>query len=186
LPELLSRLDQLIAAADPADIKRLESLRKQREIALTTIEEYKRSGMPRAIELETLVASEMARVCRAITAMRWQFFEAPDGKMFLTSDNPVHWFRGGVGLRMPYSELVFPISSKLALVASYRDVPQGFVAVNGQAVNEINRRVASQALEYAYGSSAASWALSLLKKNAHRFEVLYPYNPEWGELPRAV
>jgi Protein of unknown function (DUF4238) len=186
LPELLSHLGRLIAAADPAEKERIEVPCKQREIALTTIEEYKRSVMPRAIELETLVGSEMARVCRAITAMRWQFFEAPNGKIFLTSDNPVHWFRGGVGLRMPYSELVFPISSKLALVASYRDVLEGFVAVNGQAVNEINRRVASQAMYYAYGSSATRWALDLLKKTTHRFGLLYPYNDNWGELPRVV
>ena len=186
LPELLSRLNQLIAAADPADIRRLESLHEQREIAVTTIGKYKRISMPPAIELETLVGSEMARVCRKITAMTWQFFGAPDGKVFLTSDNPVHWFRGGVGLRMPYSELVFPISSKLALVVSRHDVRERFVAANAQKVHEINRRVASQAKEYVYGSTAASWALNLLRKPAHRFELLYPYDDESGDLPRAV
>jgi hypothetical protein len=186
LPELLSHLDRLIAAVGPAEKERLEILYKQREIALTTIEEYKRSAMPRAIELETLVGSEMERVCRAITAMRWQFFEAPNGKIFLTSDNPVHWFHGGVGLRMPYSELVFPISSKLALIASYRDVLEGFVGVNGQAVNEINRRVASQARHYVYASSATRWALALLKKTTHRFGLLYSFNDRRGEFPRVV
>ncbi|MEK6407664.1 MAG: DUF4238 domain-containing protein [Acidobacteriota bacterium] len=186
LPELLSRVDKLIDMADPADIKRLEHLHKQREIAVPILEEYRQNGMPRAIELETLVGSEMTRVRAAITTMRWQFFEVPGGKFLLTSDNPVHLFRGGVGLRMPYSELVFPISSALALVASHHDVREGFVAANGQAVNEINRRVVSQSMEYAYGSSAASWALMLLTKTRHRFELLYPYQSEWGELPRAV
>jgi hypothetical protein len=186
LPGLLDRLDELIAAADPTDNERRDRLTEQRRMAVTLIEEYKRSGIPRKIELDTLVDSDMKKIRGAITSMRWQFVKAPPDRYFVTSDNPVHIFKGGVGLRTPYSELVLPMSSKCALVASYRDVREGFVPGNGQVVNEINRRVVSQSVRYAYGPRADAWILKLLRKTFHRFELLYSYNDVGGELPRPL
>jgi len=186
LQDLLLGFDALIAEADLNDAERLGRLRARRDSVVEQIESYKNNGMPRKMELDTLVGSEMKRVRRAIGSMNWQFFEAPKDKYFLTSDNPVHFFKGGIGLRMPYSELVFPISSRLALVGSYRNVREGFVPANGQAVNEINRRVVSQAAMYAYGCSSSSWVLKLLRKTCPRFELLYPYDDASNQFPRRV
>jgi hypothetical protein len=186
LPEILAFIDALIESTDAGDAKRLNALQEQRAIALKRIEAMKRDGLPREMELDTIVKADMPRVRQAISSMQWQFFEAPLGCFFITSDKPVHTFAGGVGLRQPYSELVFPISSEVALVASPHGVREGYVAASSQQVKEIARRVIAQARERVYACRAQGWVLTVMAKSTHRFNLLYTYNGNLDDLPKRV
>lgn len=92
----------------------------------------------------------------------------------MTGDNPVHTLKGGVGFTKPYSELTFPVSSRVVLIGSYRDVQAGYLPARSELVKEVNRRVIATAKTFAYGSLDRKWIVTILKKNFHRFNLFYP------------
>ena len=106
--------------------------------------------------------------------MTWQFFVASDDDSFVTADNPVHTLKGGVGFTKPYSELTFPISSRVVLIGSYRNVRAGYVSATSELVKEVNRRLIATAKTFAYCSRNRKWIITIMKKNFHRFNFFYP------------
>ena len=115
-----------------------------------------------------------------ISDMNWQFFIAPEGYSFITGDNPVFYFES-FGLNKPYSEITFPISSSIALAASWRkELGEGFFPANSETVLEVNRRTASITSMNVYHSRKAGWLVDVLNKQRHRFNLLYSYSGEIG------
>src|SRR6266478_2638219 len=111
---------------------------------------------------------------KPILRMTWQFFVASDDDSFVTADNPVHTLKGGVGFTKPYSELTFPISSRVVLISSYRNVRAGYVSAGSDLVKEVNRRLIATAKTFAYCSRNREWIITIMKKNFHRFNFFYP------------
>jgi hypothetical protein len=143
------------------------------EVRRKFLDDYERNGMPREMELRTIVEADMPDVRAAILRMTWQFFVTSDDDNFVTAD-PVHTLRGGVGFTKPYSELTFPISSRFVLIGSYRNVRAGYVSAESELVKEVNRRLIATAKTFAYCSRNRRWIITIMKKNFHRFNFFYP------------
>ena len=94
-------------------------------------------------------------------SMKWVFMESRVDD-FLTCDNPVYL---GIGIKPPDGELSFPLSSDLALFASWKLAADGvFCVAETQIVNEFNRRTIVSASHHVYYKKDANWARSLVKK----------------------
>jgi hypothetical protein len=171
---ITGEIESTIAQVAPKDTTRITLLKARLDACQQIIETYRQNGMPREMELKTMVRSATNRVLEAMLSMRWQFIVAPSGHRFVTSDNPVHTFKGGVGFSKPYSELTFPVSSRVVLVGTYRKVPQGYFPAPIQLLKEINRRIIASATRFAYSSRNEKWVVTVMGKDLHRFNLTYP------------
>jgi hypothetical protein len=105
--------------------------------------------------------------------MKWVFFTAPTQQGFLTGDNPVFFFEG-IGLvgSDGFSDMVevtFPISTQLALWATWRGIPgvpdMAYMPATEAIEEEINRRTVFTSLRDVYYNSDASWVRDLVDMN---------------------
>jgi len=172
-----------LSRVDPSDVHRIAILKNNLEACRNMLDGYKQNGMPREIELRTIVEAEIPQVRAAMLRMSWQLFVAPADERFVTGDNPVHTIKGGVGFTKPYSELTFPVSSRVVLFGTYRDVRGGYLPAASELVKEVNRRIIASAKEYAYSSQNRKWIVTILSKNFHRFNLIYPAPELSGPLP---
>ncbi len=163
-----------LSQADPSDSETIAILQKNLAAARDLLDKYERNGMPRELELRTIVEADMPDVRAAILRMTWQFFVSSDDDMFVTADNPVHTLKGGVGFTKPYSELTFPVSFRVVLIGSYRNVCPGYVPASAELVKEVNRRMIATTKTFAYSSRNRRWIITIMKKNFHRFNLFYP------------
>jgi hypothetical protein len=171
---ITDEIENALSQVNTADTDITTFLTARLEACHQIIETYREDGMPREMELKTIVDSAMPRVLEARMSMRWQFFIAPEGNRFVTCDNPVHSFKGGVGFSKPYSELMFPISSQVVFLGTYRNVPQGYFPATVQLLKETNRRIIATATAYVYSSRKEPWVVQVMKKNLHKFNLIYP------------
>lgn len=173
-----ANLDDLVVHArsliNPSDPKESAFFDKYFEVRRKLLDDYERNGMPREMELRTIVEADMPDVRAAILRMTWQFFVASDDDSFVTGDNPVHTLKGGVGFTKPYSDLTFPISSRVVLIGSYRNVRAGYASAGSELVKEVNRRLIATAKTFAYCSRNRKWIVTIMTKNFHRFNFFYP------------
>jgi hypothetical protein len=120
---------------------------------------------------------------QAIHSMTWRFIKTAGPSYFLTSDNPAHLIES-VGYASPVAELVFPISSWLALHACYQPPGPDGLIVDGERENvreivrEINRRVASGAVRFIFYHERAAWLASVGLNYEINFKRI-----NWGSLP---
>lgn len=111
-----------------------------------------------------LPPSQSPGVVEEISQMTWRFLLASENDYFLTSDNPVFYFES-IGIANPKSELVFPISSKVALWATWiSQSKEGFVKTRRQVVHEINRRLVKSATKYVFHSTFNRKVVELVNK----------------------
>jgi len=104
------------------------------------------------------------RVLAALSSMTWRFLTFDEYPAFLSSDNPLFFFTS-IGIGKPESEVTFPISSYIALWATWRlDLKEGYFPTNSQVVKELNRRTCSIATRYAFHLKGEDWVLALLTK----------------------
>ena len=129
-------------------------------------------GFAKNTYLQTLALVRFSLIKKILEEMTWRFFIAPKGEAFLTGEDPVFFFKG-IGLKHPYSEVSFPISSGVALVASWHQGRgKGFCNATSQQVKEINRRTASKANQQVFFCRNEEWVLRVLNKLKHRFTVI--------------
>ena len=102
-------------------------------------------------------------IVSAIRCMSWWFVTAPADHVFITTDNPVFFFRC-YGLANRLSELTFPISNSLALFAATGPSKVTYCAGKVQLVKEANRRLASEAHRFVYSNDRHSWVPILAHK----------------------
>jgi hypothetical protein len=110
----------------------------------------------------------------ALNRMNWQFLviNDRDREIFLTCDNPVFFFQS-IGIGNRESELTFPLSSKIALWATWRDdLPEYYVQATKQAIREINRRTVSNASRYVFHSKDEDWIKNLITKRTWQLHRL--------------
>ena len=77
---------------------------------------------------------------------------------FVTSDNPAFFFEG-LGLGSPDSELTFPLSPELALLADWQGTPFSTSVFGAKPglVREVNRRVVSGAERFIFSHAPQPW-----------------------------
>jgi hypothetical protein len=123
--------------------------------------------------LKIIAATYQSQLIPVIKNMRWRFFIAPQNQSFLTGDNPMFFFKG-MGLKKPNSELSFPVSAEVALVASWHQgfADGNFVKGSTQIVKELNRRTASQTAKYLYSPENEEWIVKLLNKTEWQFNSI--------------
>jgi hypothetical protein len=101
----------------------------------------------------------------AIYHMHWRFLAAAGGSFFVTSDNPVLIF-DALGVANLDSQLSFPLSSKLALMADWQPTPTPPVVENAEKlVKEVNRRTAFAATRFLFCQQEAAWVESVGQTN---------------------
>ncbi|MBA3692571.1 MAG: DUF4238 domain-containing protein [Acidobacteria bacterium] len=101
-----------------------------------------------------------------IKKMNWRFLVAPDNMPFLTSDKPVFYTK----LDEKGSEVIFPISSKVMLSASWIDftnkywkkVGNAFWKVNDQTVETERKCIVSVAIKEVYFSEKVDWLVKFV------------------------
>lgn len=175
-PNVVGRLAQeideefSIAAAEQPD--RIEFI-KRRRVKIQEILDRCSKEPPKQIWLDNIPPETTPRVVAAMSSMTWRFLTFEQRPAILTSDNPVFYFTG-IGIGKPESEVTFPISSHIALWASWRaDLPEGYFPTTTQVVKELNRRMAYNATRYLFHSEDEDWILPFFKKGRwklHRFQ----------------
>ena len=119
---------------------------------------------PMEVWYQIISPDALPRIRAILPAMTWVFLTSDNEQPFLTNDNPVFFFEG-LGIGKPESEITFPISSTVALWATWRtNLVEGYTAAKDTIVREINRRTASAATRYVYYSKEAQWVVSLINK----------------------
>jgi hypothetical protein len=125
----------------------------------------------------TSVAAPDSLLIEVLEKMTWSFYIAPESHAFFTTDNPV-FISEKFGLQKNISELSFPISNDVALVASWnRNLKEGFVEAKPQVVKELNRRTASKASRQIYFSKNSDWVIKVLNKNFYEYRPIYSVRP---------
>ena len=99
-----------------------------------------------------------------LSQMTWRFMIADKEQYFITSDNPLFFFRW-MGIGKEKSEVTFPITKSIALWATWRiDISEGFFPARSQMVKEVNRRTASISTQFLYSPYPADWIRLLANK----------------------
>ena len=127
---------------------------------------------PKEFWLTNMPPENSPNVLAALGNMTWRFLTFDEYPTFLTSDNPLFFFTG-MGIGKPESEVTFPISSHIALWATWRlDLKEGYFPTRSQVVKELNRRTCSIATRYVFHLKCETWVLSLLKKDRWQLNKL--------------
>ena len=108
-------------------------------------------------------------VYKILPTMTWTFLKTNTSLSFLTSDNPVFFFEW-LGIGRPESELTFPISSDICLLATWARVKEGYITTTEAIIKEINRRSASSATRYVYYSAENSGVSNLINRKNWKFK----------------
>lgn len=157
--ELVRGLD-LAAVQMPEKADRAQSVKDQ----VSAIIERHKASPSVDIWRESMLLNRSPRMIEAVAGMSWKF-AISDALQFLTCDNPVFFYeQEGVGRRQ--SELSFPISSSLALVASNQrpDVDGTFFHVPPHVVRQVNGRTAHNTQRFAFARNDEPWIMRFLLK----------------------
>lgn len=102
----------------------------------------------------------------ALTSMNWSFWVSDD-EPFVTNDNPL-FFHANLGIGQEKSEVCFPVSTRVALWATWRsDIREGaFFKANRQLVQELNRRTVGNRVRSVFASSKLEWITKSLSEAA--------------------
>lgn len=108
------------------------------------------------------------RIVELVGNMAWRLVATKGPTLFVTSDDSGSFFHG-MGLENPKSELIFPISSEVALHASWQEKPwKGVRSVKQIVVREFNRRIAVGASRFVYSSEPAPWLSKVIQNKVEQ------------------
>lgn len=110
----------------------------------------------------------------------WNFLISPNSYKFVTCDNPFFYFdpkkslsqQKGVGLMSPNTELSFPLSKDIAILATSKYSTDEYKNVSDKMVKEINRRTVISAQRFVFSSHKYNGLNKLIKE----FENFRPKN----------
>jgi hypothetical protein len=141
-----------------------KSVLQNRLQELPSLKSKYESDFPMEVWYQNLTPDALPRLRVVLPAMTWIFLTADKRQPFLTNDNPVFFFES-LGIGRPESEVTFPISSTIALWATWhKNLVEGYIAAKDTIIKEINRRTASAATKYVYYSEEAQWVVKLINK----------------------
>jgi len=132
-----------------------------------------REGSDIQVHNRVTAAAEDSILIKVLENMVWSFYTAPKRHAFLTSDDPV-FISKQFGLGKNVSELSFPISADVALVASWSQfLKEGFSETTPQVLKELNRRTVTQASLYVYFSENCEWITRMLERGRYDYHPIY-------------
>ena len=160
---LAQEIDKELNDAVIDNPEQAELIEKRRSEIKEVLERFS-AEPPKEIWLDNIPPEKTPRVVEAVSAMTWRFLTTDGASAFLSSDNPVFYFKG-IGIGKPESEITFPISSHIVLWATWRaDLAEGYFSTTRQVVKEVNRRTASIATRYLFHHQREDWVLSFAEK----------------------
>ena len=124
---------------------------------------------PMEVWYQMITSEAFPQICAILPAMTWVFFVSNKKQHFLTSDNPIFFFKE-LGIGRPESEVTFPLSSTVTLWATWRNLKERYITVKDTIISKINRRTASLATKYVYYSEEAQWVVNLINKKNFRLD----------------
>ncbi len=141
------------------------SLLENRLQELASLKTKYESEFPIELWYDSITPDTPLQIRALFSAMTWVFLTSGKAQQpFLTSDNPVFFFRD-IGIGKSESEITFPVSSTTTLWATWRaDLHEGYLSAQEGAIREINRRTAGNATRYVYYSQNASWVVTLVNR----------------------
>jgi hypothetical protein len=169
--EVREKIDGQLRAIALRQPERSDFIERRRSEIQTIVDRYA-TDPPKALWLRNIPPGKRPRAMAALSHMTWTFFTFDQYPAFLTSDNPVFYFRS-MGIGSPESEVTFPLSSHTALWATWRtDLTEGFFETSERVVKELNRRTASFSTRYVFHSMDEKWVLPLLTQHSWRLNML--------------
>ena len=166
IDKLKVEIDRKLAARAEQYPTKADQIKRRREEAQKILERFKESP-PKEAWISAIKPEMTPGVSELLSQMTWQFFVCEKPSAFLTCDNPVFFFER-IGIGKPYSEVSFPISSYIALWATWRsDLKGGFFTVGRRLVYEINRRTAKIASRFVFFHKKEAWVVALVNKKTH-------------------
>lgn len=105
------------------------------------------------------------KLINAVGSMTWRMALTTGSQRFITSDNPAFFFED-FGIGTPNSEITFPISPRLALMASRKGVSGATILleVKEKVVREANRRMAASAERFVFSAEPQLWLTEAIRK----------------------
>ena len=102
----------------------------------------------------------------------WHFLVAPYNCKFITCDNPFFYInpykklldQKGVGLETEKTEITFPLSKEIAILAKWKNEKDNYVSVSKNKVDEINRRTVISSNRFVYSSQKSNKLKKLVIK----------------------
>jgi hypothetical protein len=142
-------------------------IEKMRQYVLS--DEYKIVATPAASLPHVGMGFDLAPVFYGMT---WTLIPATEDYKFVTSDNPLYYTDPthdphspyGVGLSHKNIEITFPITRKVALLATWDRAPTGYIRSLSQIVKAISGRTVMAAERYVYSSQHSPGLSRLVQK----------------------
>lgn len=108
-------------------------------------------------------------VVQTVASMSWIFFVANGERKFLTTDHPL--VRTRTGIKPPDGEILFPVSSEIALWGTWQYEGNIYMNVEQSLVDDVNRWLVSEMRQYAFYPSKEEWVVNLLREEYQRRNV---------------
>ncbi len=101
----------------------------------------------------------------AIYTMNWRIAYSPASDFYITTDNPAYFFKA-YGIATPKSEQTFPISTDLALFASWQGEQNTVIYAQAKPklVREANKRLMSGAERFVFSHRQEDWIAKISDK----------------------
>ena len=122
--ELPAVREKIFAKLNKEILRAAEEHPSKKNVAQELLKELPRlrakyeNEFPMELWYDTLSLDSLPRVRAILPAMTWVFLISEKKQPFLASDNPLFFFEG-LGIGRPESEITFPISSRVALWATW-------------------------------------------------------------------
>lgn len=114
---------------------------------------------------DTLLPEKLPNAVRVLSAMTWECWQTPVGKQLIIGDSPI-LFDESTGIGHQQAELIFPIRSDAALVATWRTGPRWqHRSLTAQQARQINLRTAHSADRWIFAKRNEDWIATLCRKS---------------------
>jgi hypothetical protein len=168
IPEILedtirsvqNEIDEWAASRPAAD-----PLVERRRAEVQAVATKYRITPPNAVQDQLRTPWPSAKVFELITRKVWRLVFTTTVDRFVTCDNPAFFFEG-LGLGNPDSEMTFPLSPDLALLADWQGTPFSTSVFGAKPglVREVNRRLVSGAERFIFSHVSQPWVPSVARK----------------------
>jgi hypothetical protein len=112
----------------------------------------------------TLLPESMPRAAAALQRMTWELWRVPRGHQLLIGDTPLI-FDDAIGIANERAELILPVRSDTALVATWRFSHQGRKReFSMQQMRHINSQIATRAGRWIFFQRNEGWVLPFVRK----------------------
>jgi hypothetical protein len=134
----------------------------RRLLEVDAAEKSFQSEMPKSVNEQIRQPWASDQMIGLVCAMPWRIAHSPGSDCFLTSDNPAYFF-DAYGIGTPKSELTFPISTDLALFASWQGAQNSTIYLRARPalVREANKRLIIGAERFVFSHRKEDWIQKL-------------------------